>query len=242
MPDQAGDVEMVQAAEPEPPPPPPREAARPRPPVVASRPPTADRIPRPTAEPPAAANGDEVEPSEVDAILNSLKSGDVVFDSPTHLFIEETKIIEVTLVPPGLPVPELREGEVVAEALISNRMQATLTGQGFLIEALTPEVQAVSERTPTMWRWQVTPTKTGTQSLHLSLLAIIEVEGDDTPFVVRTFSRDIEVNITIQQKVFGFLGNNWKWLWTAIFIPIIGYLLKKRSEKRKKNKSNGDKQ
>ena len=106
-------------------------------------------------------------------------------------------------------------------------MEAQLTGSGFAIEAQEPDLQAVTSQKSTRWTWKVTPTGHGPQTLHLTLSAHIDVAGRDAPLVVRTFDRDIQVNITIPQRVSGFLQKNWQWLWAAIVVPIAGYLWKR---------------
>jgi hypothetical protein len=48
------------------------------------------------------------------------------------------------------------------------------------------------------------------------------------PRVIRTFEETIAVNVTLSQRVSSFFANNWQWLWTAILIPIIGWLISRR--------------
>jgi hypothetical protein len=194
-------------------------------------------MPPPASMPPAAENGGGMEhavptENEVDRILSNLREGQVVFDSPDIMRFEKPKVIEVVLYPEGLAVPRLSEDEEVGSALVSSRMEATLTGLGFSIVATTPAVQAISGVNPTTWRWQVTPIEKGDLVLDLSLNAIIEVEGERTSYVIRTFSEEIEVEVTVGQQVTQFFGDNWKWLWTAIFIPIGGLAVKKWKGKK----------
>ena len=65
----------------------------------------------------------------------------------------------------------------------SDSMKAHLTGTGFEIEPVTEEIQAVSGQHIAEWRWEVKPTETGDQRLHLTLTAIIVVKGSDKPLV-----------------------------------------------------------
>jgi hypothetical protein len=112
-------------------------------------------------------------------------------------------------------------------------MEANLSGQGFAIEALQPDLQAVGSTQPTKWRWNVIPKNPGTHSLHLTLSAHIPLEGQDTPYVIRTFDRNIQVEVTISQRISAFIGANWQWLWAAIVVPVAGYLWRrvKKGEK-----------
>jgi len=173
-------------------------------------------------------NGDDPIPvMDVDRVLERLGSGEVVFDSPQQMEYKKTKEVFVTLYPDEMNVPELSDDQESGEALVSNRMEAVITGEGFSIIATSPSVQAISSIRETMWSWQITPVEPGNLILNISLNAILEIEGTDTPFVVETFSRELKVRVPIGVKVTTFLGDNWKWLWTAIFIPIGGYAIKK---------------
>jgi hypothetical protein len=169
---------------------------------------------------------------DVDRILSNLSQGNVIFDSPENMIYKKSEFIEVSLYPASIRVPSPREGQLRENALLSNRMEASLVGQGFTIEILTPEIQAISGLAPTIWKWQVTPTESGSRSLHLSLLAHLSIEGRDTPFVIRTFDKNIEVIVTFPQQVNEFIRDNWKWMWGALAVPLLGFLFQ-RYRKRK---------
>jgi len=110
----------------------------------------------------------------------------------------------------------------------SNRMEARLTGTGFEIEAVTPEIQAVGGPNITEWRWEVKPTETGDQRLHLTLTAMIVVKGTDTPYPVRTFDQTLEVNVAWTTRISGFFKDNWQWLWAAILVPLVTWWFSRR--------------
>ena len=120
---------------------------------------------------------------------------------------------------------------------ISDRMEARLTGQYFSITAITPEVQAVSRKENTEWKWEVIPKIQGNQFLHLTLSALIMVDGVPTPRAIKTFDTTISVEVTNYQRVKLFIENNWQWLWAAILAPVAvglwGLWWKKRSDDNK---------
>jgi hypothetical protein len=165
----------------------------------------------------------------IDEILKSLEWGNIVFNAPKKMQLKEPNTIEL-LLSLTQSVQELqgelnRQGELEsARVRISNRMEARLSGQGFKIEALVPEVQAISSEETTRWKWQVIPTEHGLRSLHLTLSAIITVSNRDTPLVIRTYDRTIAVEISIGQRVSSFIINNWQWLWAAVLVPIATFL------------------
>lgn len=174
----------------------------------------------------------------VDEIIESLKKAKIVYNTPAMMRLGNIKTIELILSPVLTYddlIAELEEtGEVDSgEIRISNRMEANLSGQGFIIEALQPDLQAVGSIQPTKWRWNVTPNKPGTYSLHLTLSAHIPVAERDAPFVIQTFDRQIQVNITLPQRISAFLGTNWQWLWAAILVPFGGYIWRRVRTKAK---------
>lgn len=169
----------------------------------------------------------------VDEALASLATGSIAFNTPETLAKGESAEIEL-LLSPRQSVEQLkdqlaevgdREGARVG---ISDEMEATLAGRGFEIEAITPERQVVISNDLTRWKWDVEPTKTGTLRLHLTLTAIVDVEGERRPRTLRTFERTFTIRVSWSERVVGFLGANWQWLWTAIFAPVLLWVVRKR--------------
>ncbi|HEU4726847.1 MAG TPA: hypothetical protein VFT22_03130 [Kofleriaceae bacterium] len=133
--------------------------------------------------------------------------------------------VAVLLTPTGLvPVLEAqRAADAGATVRTFDRMEAQLTGLGFLIKPIEPDVQAVSRGKPTHWSWEVVPEDPGAHKLHLQLYARIPVQGSDTPLAVRTDERDIDVDITVPQRVSGFVAKHLEWLWAVLLVPLAGY-------------------
>jgi hypothetical protein len=111
---------------------------------------------------------------------------------------------------------------------VAPRMEARLTGLGFKIEANTPEVQAVGGSGATTWTWEIQPAEQGSRRLHLTVSALITVEGKETSRTIETFDRVINIRVTFMDRVSSFAGRNWTWLWSAILIPLAGYLWRRR--------------
>jgi hypothetical protein len=181
-------------------------------------------LPRPSPEP-SPPHALEL----VDDVVRELDWGNIAYDPPPRMKLGEPATVEL-LLSPSASIAELQaqldearnpEGATVQ---VSNRMEAQLSGLGFSIEALTPGVQAITSRKPTRWAWDIQPTDHGGQRLHLALSAHIDVANRDTPLVVRTFDREIEVEITAAQRTSTFLENNWQWLWAAVLVPVTTFL------------------
>lgn len=173
---------------------------------------------------------------EIDSILAGLPLATVAFNVPTDVALGESVVIQL-LLSTKAPIADLQRkvteaGERVgARIKVSDRMEARLTGPRFKIEAITPEAQAISSSELTTWRWEVEPTATGRQRLHLTLSAILDVRGSPSTRMIRTFDRTLAVDVSLSKRVANFLGNNWQWLWTAILVPAVAWYAARRKRR-----------
>ncbi len=84
-------------------------------------------------------------------------------------------------------------GEIVeSKAQVSADVRATLSGDQFEIEAVTPVIQTVSPIQENVWRWNVTPLESGAHDLTIELFAL----NGDRALPVRTFRDEVEVNVS----------------------------------------------
>ncbi len=178
--------------------------------------------------------------NNIDKLLNEMEFGAIAFNAPHSININDSSQIHL-LLSLAETVDKLKktiaeEGEKIGATIrVADRMEARLTGYMFQITAITPEQQAVSKSYDTEWRWEIHPKKEGQHSLHLTITALLEVDGHSTPRAIRTFDREIEVTVTIPQKFTGFFKNNWQWLWAAILLPVFGWLWKRKKTANKAN-------
>jgi hypothetical protein len=162
----------------------------------------------------------------IDRIIGGLPVANIVFNTPKTLHLDNSTTIELVL-SRGRPIRELKKqvtalGEKVSSKVkVSDQMKARLTGFGFKINPLTDETQPVGERTVTAWQWTVEPSKTGLLHLHLTLTALINVAGSNRTYAVKTYDRTLRIRVTWLDRVSGFVSRNWKWLWTAIAVPLL---------------------
>ncbi len=99
-------------------------------------------------------------------------------------------------------------GELAGEEVrVSDTMEAQLAGVGFRIEAITPTVQLVPGEGATQWKWAIAATKSGEQRLHLTLSAVLTQEGRDRQYTIRTFARTLVVDVTLRERLGGFVDD-----------------------------------
>jgi hypothetical protein len=167
----------------------------------------------PAAHPRASATANAKPASsleDVDAALQKLDWGQMAFDVPEKLRLEQTALIHL-LISPTQTAEELTNAirEQTSEPVkiesariqISGMMEAKLVGSAFEINPITPEdPQMVSRTEPTEWKWEIRPRQAGRQSLHLTLNAIIRFDEKERPRVVRTFDRVIQVDVAVAQS------------------------------------------
>jgi hypothetical protein len=165
--------------------------------------------------------------------------GNIAFNVPAAAHVGQQFSVRLLLSPTG--TREQLQGELdkafgpgaaqTAEVRITAQMEARLSGQNFDILAVSPETQAVSSTGETNWEWDVKPNQTGAQQLHLTLSSLVMVNGSATPMVVEQLDRHIAVAVSWTEESRQFLRDNWKWLWTAVLVPLGAWIWKKRKGK-----------
>ena len=188
----------------------------------------------PPMAPPSQSVAPKVDPIQaIDHVLERMELGNIAFNTPKTMNLHDSAFIHLVL---GVEkaIDDIKrmieeEGEKIGARIhVSNRMEARLSGRGFEIIAINPEIQAVSRRDVTEWKWEIKPKAAGKQNLHLTLSALLNIEGESTPRVIRTFDRIIIAEVTIGQQAKVFVQNNWQWLWAAVLVPIAGWIWKRR--------------
>ncbi len=176
--------------------------------------------------------------NELDRILQAAPWGNIAFNHPETMTLQETRVIEL-LLDMHLPMDSLKqriqaEGKKLgARIRVFPRMRAELISKDFDIAALTPAEQLISHMEPTIWKWQIRPLKKGVALLHLTLSAPIEIQGSTSMRVIRVFDRSIRIRVTLGQRIGKFVGENWQWLWASILLPLGGWIWRRRQKKKR---------
>jgi hypothetical protein len=171
----------------------------------------------------------------IDRALDSLKPASIAFNTPDQMKVNKPVEIELLLslersvaeLQGAIAPPGRTEGATVR---VSRIMEARLTGPQFQITAITPEEQPVGSHDTVQWKWDVKPQSSGSQYLHLTLTAVLEVDGAKTRKAVRTFDKQIEVRVDAVGSAEDFIAKNWQWLCGTVFIPLGIWLWKRRRD------------
>ena len=192
--------------------------------------------PESPAEGATSASSADGQHQYVDNILEQLKFASIAFNTPDRVDIDDTAVIRLSLSVVET-VEEIKQslaergevGEVIGTQIrVSNRMGANLKGSSFKITPITPEVQAISTSERTEWKWEVSPKRKGKHNLHLTIYALVEVDGVITPRQVKVYEKAIVVQVPIGYSIKTFVANNWQWLWMSILLPVGGFVWKRR--------------
>jgi hypothetical protein len=210
------------------------ETSSPRvPPPDESRKQSLGSVPHTPAAPERQQTLSVFSPQFVDWARQSLEEAHIAFNAPRSMRLGETIQIALLLslresidqLIENLKNRPTTVGEKQgADIRVSNRMAARLTGEGFTITAIMPELQVVGSSGTTEWKWEIKAITPGRHTLHMTLTVIVYVEAAQTPLAIHAFDRQIEVVVSWYYPVGTFVGNNWQWLWTALLVPIGGWL------------------
>ena len=155
-----------------------------------------------------------------------LRRANIAFNAPDSAQLNETKDVELAMSDDRSATELKRRLEeqgprIGARIRAADVMEATLTGTAFEIEDITPTQQTVTAGV-TRWKWEIEPTETGRRRLHLTVTALVPIDGRDRRRAVRTFERTLEVEsvaVAMPARLAGFFTGNWQWLVTTLLLP-----------------------
>jgi hypothetical protein len=168
----------------------------------------------------------------IDEILKGLPIGNIAYNAPETMNLEETTTIQLVL-GPKKTTEELKEivkepGKVkTAEGIrITEEMEAKLTADpsAFKITEVGEARRGVPMNQTTEWSWQVTPLKAGDQRLALVLNIIYDNHGKEQKLRLPTYETTIRVSVGIGNRVTSVVTTAWDWIWKALLIPALAAL------------------
>jgi hypothetical protein len=108
---------------------------------------------------------------------------------------------------------------VVDPVPVAPEMSATLSGDGFQVTSSSPPKQFVDPARPTLWQWQVVPTKTGKLKLLLRVAVVVTLPGLNTESEYQVKEQEIIVIVGFRGRLESILGSVWavaKWFLVGI--------------------------
>ena len=145
----------------------------------------------------------------------------MVYNTPSSVRCYEKTTIQVLRSTRAI-IEDLKQKISGAGATVSDQirvasvMEAKLYGHAFETHALRPERQAVGEAENTEWRWEIEAKEPGKQQLHLTISAVLNVNGQEGSKVLKVYDRTIDVKAALSQLVGTFVANNWQWLFGVV--------------------------
>ncbi|MDF1812779.1 MAG: hypothetical protein P1V20_11215 [Verrucomicrobiales bacterium] len=194
-----------------------------------AEPPLSGAVPAPAPAPRNSVSKYAFESAPVKRATSSFTDANIAFQTPGRMQVGKSRDVKLVL---NLrkTIEELREelgkefptqGATIEASPI---MEASLSGGSFDIRAASPVRQAIRDNADTTWEWSVVPREKGEHLLKLRLYAIVTLQGTAAPMEVKTFERDISVDVSIQELVLGFVKDNIQLVWLVLVVPVAGFL------------------
>lgn len=126
---------------------------------------------------------------------------------------------------------------VASDIEITRIAEVNLYAPGYTVQARAPERQAVSAAAPTEWLWDLTPTKTGPTEIHLSVTAVVKVDGEKTERLIKTYDHKIKVKVNPKVQAIELLTKYWQWIFTTLLAPAGLWIWKRWKKKPRTTRS-----
>lgn len=170
--------------------------------------------------------------SKTDKVTSQLYTSSIAFTAPEKANIKEDITIQL-LIDPSKELKDLERSlteagkKTSAQIRISQIMVATLTAPDFEVQKVTPEEQAVARTDRTEWLWTLTPKSTGRNEIKLSITAVVNLDGKDYKYHIKTYEKIIVIEIKAQQQIAEWLAAYWQWMFTTLILPFGMWIYKR---------------
>jgi len=180
-----------------------------------------------------AAAGEEL-PNQ---FSSQLTKGMLAYDIPLDMVLWKTYRVELR-VDDSVTTDGMSEFAETETIEMSTTMRAELSGQGFEIIPLNSDTQLRKFNKATVWKWDVKPNMSGTQTLKLKLVCVLKRAGfTDENYDLEVFEVDRKVKIDWFIFIKGLLINYWKAIIGFLFTSGLVAWLAKKAYKKIKNRN-----
>jgi hypothetical protein len=209
-------------------------------PPVSSPVPPRNSEPRPDAAPSAAPETRSSPPGLAetpDTLLSRLPIGAGVIDAPEEVLQYQGFNVSVHLAKKKLDemindvkskAPAGTTIQGIASVRLSPRMKAELIGDDLSIEDKGPQEQLVTLNEETVWTWRAYYETPGRHMLKVRLYALITIDGHEAPRIFEV----ADANVAVKVNPSGWALRHWEWIASALVLPLIGWGLKRRFDKK----------
>jgi hypothetical protein len=194
------------------------------------------QVPGTYAAPEIDRGGPET-PKAREDVLAGLPMGRVLFACPPTMRVQTSERVEVRI--SGDPKEDITSGlqergvPIEAGAKIAPVMKVTLTPDEdgvFDMKALS-EAEQLTGGTFSQWVWSVTPLKSGTHKLYLTVNVVVDVPGlGPQKREIPVLTQAVQVRTDVTYSTGEFWRKNWQWFTTTLLIPLGLWLWKKRNK------------
>jgi hypothetical protein len=190
-------------------------------------------LPPPPPPPPASAIGGGPGADAADQVLAKLENANLAFRAPAQMRQDQSATVELHLSLRQEVAALERELAAAptdrvegAQVRVSRRVEALLTASrsDFEITPISATEQLLGSADDVSWSWEIKPLDGGTKSLHLTVNSILVVDGATTRRTVRSFDKEIRVEVSGLAVAQAFVAKNWQWLWATLLVPLAGWI------------------
>lgn len=172
------------------------------------------------------------------SVVGQLYEANAVFAIPNAANVED-EIRAQLIIDPIKTLEELKKDVTVgpvrsAESIqISRIVIAVLAAPDFHILSATEAEQAIAETQSTEWLWTLRPKTAGLHPVNVEVYAEVTVGPKTTKHKIRTFDKQVMVEIKPVQKLSNWWDKYWQWFFATLLIPFGKWLYDKKFNKSK---------
>ena len=167
------------------------------------------------------------------SVVGQLYEANAVFAIPSAANVED-EIRAQLIIDPIKTLEELKKDVTVgpiksAESIkISRIVIAVLAAPDFHILSATEAEQAIAETQSTEWIWTLRPKTAGLHPVNIEVYAEVTVGPKTTKHKIRTFDRQVMIEIKPVQKLSSWWDRYWQWFFATLLIPFGKWLYDKK--------------
>lgn len=176
---------------------------------------------------------------DTSSVVSQLYDANIVFAIPDQANVSE-EITAQLIIDPLKTLEELQKSITVgpvrsAESIkIAKIVIAKLDAPDFVIISQTDPEQAIAETQSTEWLWTLRPKTAGLHPVNIVVYAEVTVGSKTTKYKLRTFDKQVMIEIKPTQVVASWWQKYWQWVFVTLLIPFGKWLYDKKFGKKEK--------